>query len=402
MITVYDTADKSQKREYLRHLIAHCALSNIHSNSTKPFLEYRVAENIFCDCFKAENVSRSDVAVDAVKDDLGIGIKTFIEGTAFQKIAEFDKNTNYSRMFDDLKIIEDVSKKRNYRLDKVVKQYNLSELIYHYIVRYDGMVRIFECPMYRIDIDSVRYVSRTGNTIDFTDGIKKYKFAISKSTLYMEFDLSNPLEEVPVNILSDPSSDIIKLYEMKFGKITLDVPGEEFEEIEFSEVIPDNPYLADSVILPLFSTKKVNGKHIRYVPEKSGLNQWNASGRKRDPREVYIPVPMYVHKKHPGFFPPRTDSFDLELPGGKIISAKLCQSGDKGLMSNPNKELGRWLLDSIFEQPIGELVTYDKMEYIHVNAVRVSKLKNGHYYMNFIYVPLEYELSSMIQISSSR
>ena len=252
-----------------------------------------------------------------------------------------------------------------------------------------------------IDIDSIRYVTRTGNSIMFTDGRNRYKFSTSKNTLYMDFDLSEPLITVPINMMSDPSQNIIELYENKFGKIVFD-NNVGLEEVEFSEVIPNNPYLADSVILPLFSTKKENGKHVRYVPLKSGLNQWNAAGRARNPHEVYIPVPTYVHKNHPGFFPPRTDSFELELPGGRIISAKLCQSGDKGLMSNPNRDLGDWLLGSIFQQPEGKVLTYETMEELKVNAVRVSKLKDGHYYINFIYVPPDYELGSMVQVNQYR
>ncbi len=399
---MFAEADPERRAEYIRHLVAHCALSLIHSNSTKPFLEYRVAENVFCECFHADNVSRSDIAVDAVLGSLGVGIKTFVEGTAFQKIAEFDKNADYSRFFDDSALIKNIAEKRNRRLDRAVKEHSLDEMIYHYTVRYDGMIKIFECPMDRVDVGSIKYVSRTGNSISFSDCKHNYRFVTSKSTLYMEFDLSNPLAEIPVNILSDPSSSIIDLYEGKFGKIDVGSTDMETCEVEFSEVIPDNPYLADSVILPLFSTKKVDGKHVRYVPEKSGLNQWNASGRVRNPREVYIPVPSYVHKKHPGFFPPRTESFNLEIPGGKILSAKLCQAGDKGLMSNPNRALGEWLLDMIFEQREGTLLTYEKMEHIRVNAVRVSKLKDGHYYINFIYVPEDYELGKMIQVSSSR
>ena len=39
------------------------------------------------------------------------------------------------------------------------------------------------------------------------------------------------------------------------------------------------------IILPLYSVRDNN------VPTKSGLNQWNAAGRKRHPNEVYIPIP---------------------------------------------------------------------------------------------------------------
>ncbi len=400
---MFSEAEMEDRKKYLRNLVANCSLSSIHSDSKKPYLEYRVAENIFCEAFHAQNVSRQDIAIDAVLGKLGIGIKTFVDGTAYQKIAEFDKHTDYSKIFDDLAIVKNIAKKRNHRLDEAIKKHNLDELIYHYTVRYDGSISVFECPMHHIDVDSIKYVSRTENTIHFNDKLKNYKFSISKSTLYMEFDVSNPLINLQVKNLTDASESILDLYEKRYGKILLDPADDnEYEEPEFSETVPDNPYIDDSVILPLFSTKKIDGKPTRYVPERSGVNQWNANGRTRHPCEVYVPVPSYIHKNHPGFFPPNTETFSLELPGGRILSAKLCQSGDKGLMSNPNKDLGEWLLKNVFEQKDGELITYEMMEYIRVNAVRVTKLKTGHYYMNFIYVPQGYKLGKTTQFSSSR
>jgi hypothetical protein len=41
------------------------------------------------------------------------------------------------------------------------------------------------------------------------------------------------------------------------------------------------------------------------VFERSGLNQWNARGRKRNESEVYIPIPKLIHDKFPNFFPGR-------------------------------------------------------------------------------------------------
>ena len=400
---MYSTAPIKQKERYLVNLAAHCSLSLLHSDSKVPFLEYRVSENVFCDCFEARNVSRSDVAVDAIIGNLGIGIKTFVSNP-FQKIAEFDKKSAFHDMIDELEIVKEVSRLRNSRLDRTSKRFGLDDLIYHYIVRYEGMIRIFECPMEHIDVDSIVYATRNGNTIEFTDNRRRYKFSLSKSTILMEFDLSNPLEELPIKIFDDPSSSIIDLYESKFGKITIDPSEKDDEdfEVELREQLPNNPYLEDTVLLPLYSEKRTGQNVVRYVHEKSGINQWNAGGRKRHPREIYIRVPAYIHKEHPGFFPPRTESFDLEIPGGKRLKAKICQSGDKALMSDPNNALGFWLLDGVFQQPVGKVLTYEDMERLHINAVRVSKTKEGLYYINFVYIPHGYESGSMIQVSSFR
>jgi len=73
--------------------------------------------------------------------------------------------------------------------------------------------------------------------------------------------------------------------------------------------------IVDYIVLPLYSPK--SGK----VEECSGLNQWNAGGRQRNPDEVYINFPTWIHKVKKGFFEyntedNKTDSFDVKLPNG--------------------------------------------------------------------------------------
>ena len=67
------------------------ALSNLSSDNKIPFLYYRMAENIFCKAFNAINLARSDISLDAKKNDIGIGLKTFInkQSGSIEKIAEF-------------------------------------------------------------------------------------------------------------------------------------------------------------------------------------------------------------------------------------------------------------------------------------------------------------------------
>lgn len=90
------------------------------------------------------------------------------------------------------------------------------------------------------------------------------------------------------------------------------------------------------VILPLFSERK------KEVPEKSGLNQWNARGRTRDPNEVYIPVPILIYHKFPNFFPPREIQFSLCLPNGSSIQAKICQDNGKALEELRERSNVKW------------------------------------------------------------
>lgn len=85
---------EQQQAEYKKFLkIAGC-LSNLFSDSSVPYLYYRIAEKIFCKSFQAEDLSRSDVSADAKKDKLGIGLKTFLAGNSktFQKVAEFNSD----------------------------------------------------------------------------------------------------------------------------------------------------------------------------------------------------------------------------------------------------------------------------------------------------------------------
>ncbi|MGL5720861.1 MAG: NgoFVII family restriction endonuclease, partial [Brevinema sp.] len=119
------------------------------------------------------------------------------------------------------------------------------------------------------------------------------------------------------------------------------------------------------------------------APERSGLNQWNAGGRERKPNEVYIPIPAWIHRSFTGFFPPRDQNFILQLPSKKEISAKVCQDGSKALMSNPNKALGEWLLRDVLQLKEWDLLTYEYLDALGVDSVRIDKIDNNIYSINF-------------------
>lgn len=88
-----------------------------------PFLYYRAMENIFCKAFNADNLSRSDVSADAGKDGIGIGLKTFLQnnGSTFQKIAEFNKESYLFRTLTGLELIKKVSQMRNERIKSIMR-----------------------------------------------------------------------------------------------------------------------------------------------------------------------------------------------------------------------------------------------------------------------------------------
>ncbi|RIY32700.1 hypothetical protein CKF54_04400 [Psittacicella hinzii] len=139
----------------------------------------------------------------------------------------------------------------------------------------------------------------------------------------------------------------------------------------------------DYIILPLYSPRS------NQVELKSGLNQWNAGGRKRELDEVYIPVPSWIHKKKKGFFTYKsqdfkTDSFDVKLPSGKVISMRIVQQGGKALMSNPNSYLGEWILRKILDIPRGVIVTKSDLNEIGIDSVILYKHDEFNYSLDFL------------------
>ena len=348
----------SEKRQlYEQYLKAVSSISYLFSESKTPYIDYRIAENLFCRCFGAENLSRSCIAVDARIGNTGIGIKTFVD-TPYQKIAEFDKKRQYTDSGDVTEDAYRVAELRNERMDFSRDAYAIENFIYHYIIRREGSLSVCESPMDYIDTDSIKVTRDNEKGFDFTDGKNHYRFNRAKSTMYECFDLEHPLLTFEVEFIEDPIEAVLKLYS---GEILID--GNDYEE---------------TLILPLFSTRG----HV-HVPEKSGLNQWNAAGRPRDFDEIYIPYNKEYRSINPGFFPPRDTPFDLELPDGKVISAKVCQDGGKAIMSNPNKNLGKWLLRDVLHLQNGELVTLDMLDNLGVNAVLFTKHDDGTYSIDF-------------------
>ena len=360
MKSVYSLSDASVRQEYEKYLKALSSISYLFSDSSTPYLDYRIAENLFCRCFGAENLSRSCIAVDARIGTTGIGIKTFVD-TPFQKIAEFDRKRSYAETGDVKEDAIRVSELRNERLDFSRDAYAIEDFIYHYIVRRERNLSIHECPMDYIDTECISIIRDNGRGFDFTDGKNRYRFSRAKSTVYEEFDLARPLRSFDVKFISDPEDAIMRIYSGEF----------------FVDPVPAEP----TVVLPLFSTR--GGIH---VPDRSGLNQWHAAGRPRDFDEIYIPFNKEYRDANPGFFPGRDVPFDLELPSGETSSAKVCQQDGKAIMSNPNKELGKWLLRDILHLEQGELVTMDLLDDLGVNAVIFTKHDDGKYSIDFTYV----------------
>jgi hypothetical protein len=360
---------ETQKSEYVELLQAVGSLSKLFNDNPIPYLGYRISENLFCKAFDAENLSRSDCSADARKTlsriNTGIGIKTFIEGngTSLQKIAEFNKARQ-----DELKdlsvrdFVQKIAVLRNERLRSTKEIHGLDTLIYHCILRKEGIFKIHEQFMDNVQselINSIRKRS-SGNTILFNDTVNEYSFNLSKSTLYKRFISNSNDYEIDISILNDPFEVIKNIFSQQEGRL----------------ITP----AYQSIVLPLYSPRN---PHNPQVPEKSGLNQWNARGRARHEDELYIPIPNWIHGVFPDFFPKRNEPFTLKLPNHNILTAKVCQDNSKALMSSPNKDLGHWLLRDVLNVPPDKVVTYDDLERINVDTVEITKQDTRTFIINF-------------------
>lgn len=186
------------------------------------------------------------------------------------------------------------------------------------------------------------------------------------------------LDTFEVEIMDDPYSFLLNLR----AETEMQRDADLREDTEHTAV-----QHAPQLCLRLYSVR-ANGE--KYVAERSGLNQWNAGGRRRNPNEIYIPYQKADRDRCPDFFPPRDTVFSLKLPDGTIIPAKVCQEADvnnpligKAIMSNPNKMLGKWLLRNVFELPEGTVVTYDMLEMFGIDSVIFTKNDYLDYSVDF-------------------
>lgn len=356
--------DKKSLEYYGEILKAMGSISGLFSESSEPYIPYRAAENLFCKAFGAENLSRSDCSVDASKNKVGIGIKTFLDknGNTMQKVAEFNGELPLFSSLPDKEKILKISELRNERIEATKRIHGLNSVIYHCVTRKDGEILVYETLMDSVQIKRIKNIKRNKNIISFEDGLNGYSFNISKSTLYKRFETKNVSLRVKVKILKSPFDSLEAM--LKVSDIQKDLAP-----------VREEPF----VLLPLYSENKKE----KFVALKSGLNTWNADGRKRNLNEVYIRIPAWIHKKFPGFFPSRDVSFNLILPNGNLMKASLCQDGSKALMSDPNSALGQWLLRDVLDLKEKKLLTYKKLQEIGLDSVVIYKKSNSEFDIDF-------------------
>lgn len=386
----YDKQTKEKQKAYKDMLALIGSLSRLFSTAEEPYLYYRAHENIFAKYFEVENNSRSDDSADAcdLKSGLGIGLKTWV-GQDNQKVAEFGRLRPAYAGLEGIDLITAISEYRNLRIRTTMNIHGLKNMIYHIVKRVPHAMRIYEVAFDYIDIDHIVIDEKRGNANStyFSDGKHTYHFSRSKNTLYMIFDDMELLDEFEVTIYDDP-------YEVLSASVTESKNQEEL--LSTKETLLHLKKTTPWLCLRLYSTKADGTK---FVAEKSGLNQWNGArssyktdkttGKRikvketpRDINELYIPYPV-EDRRRGAFFPPRDTPFDLKMPDGTWISAKVCQQDGKAIMSNPNNLLGKWLLRDVLELQEGTRITYEMLKEYGIDSVMFTKLDEGKYSIDF-------------------
>lgn len=369
----YEKQPVTNQNNYKKMLSIIGNLTQLFSESDCPYLPYRAHENIFCKYLNAENLARQDCSADAKKNGIGVGLKTWM-GQDDQKVAEFGRLRETFAGLTGMELVKTIAEYRNERIRVTKNLHGIDTMIYHIVKRVPGAMQILEHAFDYIDIDNLSIIANRGNVNNtyFTDGHHTYHFSVSKNTLYMLFEDMELLDTFEVEIMDDPYGFLMRLM---YGEDGIEADPVVREVLQQTE----QPKLPQ-ICLRLYSSR-ADGR--KFVAEKSGLNQWNASGRPRNANELYIPYPAEDRARTIGFFPDRDTVFNLRLPDGSVIPAKVCQADGKAIMSNPNKLLGEWLLRKVFELPEGTLVTYQMLQRFGIDSVVFTKHGELDYAVDF-------------------
>jgi hypothetical protein len=398
--------------EYVELLKAVASLSRLFSDNQSAYIDPNFVERLFIHTSNGNDLSKKYNSFDAhiPLKKIGIGIKTFgipnINSIKKEKVAELTKyaGKGYFNHLTQEQIAIKVAQIRNDRIKADVSEYDIeiANSYYHCLLRVPGGAIIHQEPYSYIDIANIhpidptkfkpisKFPSGVGSPI-FSDGKNIYSYSISKNVLYKRFDASTGInsEIISLSIYDDVFKKVLQWFKQSNKNFIAPRSVKSAQKI----ILPKKVYLIpgkDYVILPLYSTRNLKKKK---VGEKSGINQWNAAGRKRKFGEAYIPVPALIHEKFPNFFPKSETVFNLKLPNGKIEIAKICQEGGKALMTNPNDVLCTWLYkvidpkasESELQKRLQNKIpfTYQDLERIGKDSVRVKKIDSTNYAIEF-------------------
>jgi hypothetical protein len=424
--------------KYAKLLRPVASLSRLFSDNDTPYLNSKFVERLYIMASGAEDKALDNSSFDAIaKSTIGVGVKTFVSAIKstfkFEKIAEFTSDANVGAFdnLDEEQLIRKAIVLRNIRLGSDAKAYGIqvSNAIYHCLIRVTGAAMIHEEPMSLITESSLHPVDANGNPVKKTstglilsDGQHSYRYSKSKNVLYKRFPVNydecvvaGTTIQLPINEnifkelsetaetnenlreapTSPPSTGIYSRIEVKTPTKSLYLPSSILRDLippKKIEVKTRENY----VILPLYSTRA--SSKVPEVQERSGINQWNARGRRRSFGEAYIPIPIWIHHTFPRFFPPRDQIFRLRLQDGKIVDAKVCQANGKALMTTRNDLICRWLYEAMepdqsWNQITNRLAeerpyTYNDLRRINKDCVRITKATDATSDFSLAFAPL--------------
>ncbi|MDM3868866.1 hypothetical protein QF204_11830, partial [Proteus faecis] len=166
-----------------------------------------------------------------------------------------------------------------------------------------------------------------------------------------------------------------------------------------------------TIYLPIYSDSSMK------VEEKSGFNAWNAapktkgSNKPRPDFEAYIPIPIWIYHIFPHFFGfnaldkeerNASKGFELQLPDDRVITAIVTQDNGKGLQTNPQSILGKWILHDVFGLEARELLTLDMLNELGVDSVKITKVSDTKFKIDLAdtYAFEQWKLGLKIQIEN--
>lgn len=390
---LWNQLDKEKQEKYLKRLTILGILSGLFKDlggehGKKPYLHYRNHEISFIDSFEVEGITRKDSAFDAIarinNKSIGVGLKTWIHNSDFsnQKIAEFNKKSKELRILfdsnDNTGLVSRVSELRNARIEDDKRLYGTDQDIYHFITRDNNCFYIIETNYEKIDINNIKDISKNDTSICFNDGKNNYLFNMSKSTLFKKFNASE--SERILSIKIDIHNDPFSLLESIFN--TCNIIDTELQDLPEQNIDNDN-----YIILPLYNDDDY------LVNEKSVFNaslskpKTKGSNKPRPAYEAYAHIPVYIHHLYPNFFgfdalnrESRNNScFNLHLPDGDIIVAKITQDDGKSIQTKPQSILGKWLLFNIFGLKEYEPLTREIIDEKEIDSIKITKIDNENF-----------------------
>ena len=397
-MSVWDKYSKEQRDAYVNYLQMYGALSALFNQKSSmtgaPYLDSKFQETIYARCFNSKDVdignTPHDIRSTFDNERIGIGIKTWLNSRpSFQKVMQLKSLRSEIDPIIDSHDAEALAYKlsaiKNQRLLTDYKRLGLvrDNNVYHYVTRDRGCMNIFETSYPLVDLDNLRPLKMTNSSLLYSDGYKRYKFTYSDHEIWMYFGENTSdtvlLSKFPVNILDDPF-DFLRFAFNDYIKSNL-------------SYVRNNKY-DDEIFLPLYSYR------YKKVLPSSGLNNWNSlpkSGTTVRPEgEAYIPIPKILWRYKPYWVDPKVNMGDyklyhrktglssvkikLHMPDGSVFDAIFTQSNFKGLQTNPQSVLGKWLLSALginkpvrerYDLPSDNVVTMHLLQQVGYDSVRL-------------------------------